>query len=36
VLELRAAAGGVVVFCVTSLAVKAGDPLIGIGVVAAP
>jgi hypothetical protein len=36
VLELSAAAGGVVVFCVTSLAVKAGDPLIGIGVPAAP
>jgi hypothetical protein len=34
-LELRASAGGVVVFCVTSLAVKAGDPLIGFGVPAA-
>jgi predicted deacylase len=32
VLELRASVGGVVVFCVTALAVKAGDPLIGFGV----
>lgn len=31
-LELHARATGVVVFCVTSLAVKAGDPLMGIGV----
>jgi predicted deacylase len=30
--SLRAAATGVVVFLVTSLAVKAGDPLMGIGV----
>ncbi|HVB14757.1 MAG TPA: M14 family metallopeptidase [Candidatus Dormibacteraeota bacterium] len=30
--DIRAAAGGVVVFVVTSLAVKAGDPLLGIGV----
>ncbi|MGH7704407.1 MAG: succinylglutamate desuccinylase/aspartoacylase family protein, partial [Candidatus Dormibacteria bacterium] len=30
--ELFAAASGVVVFLVTSLAVKAGDPLLGIGV----
>ncbi|MGH2930125.1 MAG: succinylglutamate desuccinylase/aspartoacylase family protein, partial [Solirubrobacteraceae bacterium] len=29
---LRAPSGGDVVFCVTSLAVKAGDPLLGIGV----
>ncbi|MGC8474618.1 MAG: succinylglutamate desuccinylase/aspartoacylase family protein, partial [Candidatus Dormibacteria bacterium] len=28
----RAQASGVVVFLVTSLAVKAGDPLLGIGV----
>jgi hypothetical protein len=33
--ELHAAAGGVVIFIVTSLAVKAGDPLIGVGVAAA-
>ncbi|MGA9921681.1 MAG: succinylglutamate desuccinylase/aspartoacylase family protein [Candidatus Dormiibacterota bacterium] len=30
--ELRAVAGGIVVFLVTSLAVKEGDPLMGIGV----
>ncbi|MGB6772124.1 MAG: succinylglutamate desuccinylase/aspartoacylase family protein, partial [Candidatus Dormiibacterota bacterium] len=30
--EVRAAAGGIVIFLVTSLAVKAGDPLIGVGV----
>ncbi len=33
-LALQAAASGVVVFLVTSLAVKAGDPLLGIGVMA--
>ena len=33
--EIRAPAGGVVVFLVTSLAVKAGDPLLGIGVLQA-
>jgi uncharacterized protein len=30
--EVRTAAGGIVVFLVTSLAVKAGDPLLGVGV----
>ncbi|HEY6538834.1 MAG TPA: succinylglutamate desuccinylase/aspartoacylase family protein [Candidatus Dormibacteraeota bacterium] len=30
--EVRSQAGGVVVFLVTSLAVKAGDPLLGVGV----
>ena len=30
--ELRAPAGGLVLFLVTALAVKKGDPLIGIGV----
>jgi hypothetical protein len=30
--EVRTDAGGVVVFLVTSLAVKAGDPLLGVGV----
>lgn len=32
--SLQAAASGVVIFLVTSLAVKAGDPLLGIGVMA--
>jgi predicted deacylase len=32
IMELRATAGGVVIFLVTSLAVKSGDPLLGIGV----
>jgi uncharacterized protein len=30
--DLHAAASGEVVFCVTTLAVKAGDPLLGVGV----
>lgn len=30
--EIHAAAGGIVIFLVTSLAVKAGDPLLGVGV----
>jgi predicted deacylase len=34
--KLHATAGGVVVFLVTSLAVKSGDPLLGIGVPASP
>jgi len=33
--EVRTDAGGVVVFLVTSLAVKAGDPLLGVGVLEA-
>ena len=32
VAEIYANAGGLVVFLVTSLAVKAGDPLLGVGV----